>query len=1460
MDPRTERDACGIGFVADAGGTPSHVVLGTALRALGRMGHRGAVAGDGTTGDGAGVLLPLPRSFLAWVASDLRVDARVDGVAMCFLDPDADARAAARKVVEEACAAEGIRVLAWRPVPVERDALGRVAQASAPAIEQALLSTDARGEDAERRAFRARKRAERAAASAELRLYVCSMSFRTVAYKALCGAAELGTVFPDLTDADVAVPFAVFHQRYSTNTTPSWERAQPFRFLGHNGEINAIQGNVNLMRAREGALGSPEDEDLLRPVIDPDGSDSAMLDNALELLVRGGRGLMHAMAMLIPRAWEEMDLPADVRDFYRYHACLMEPWDGPAALVLTDGIRVGAALDRNGLRPMRYAVFDDGTVVCASEAGVVDPPPGTRVRRGRLGPGQMLCVDPTGGGLLEDAEIIHSLAAAAPYGAWLDAHGRVAHTGAPQLTPPPDLTARQVAFGFTKEEITVVLRAMATQGHEPTSSMGDDTASPPLASRPRPVTNYLKQRFAQVTNPPIDHLRERQVMSTRVRLGARAPLLAPGPEAAGLRELPTFVLTPAGVRDLAPLVLDATFDIGEGPAGLEAACARLAAAAVDAVRGGADLLCISDAATGPARAPVPSVLGVGAVHHALVTEGLRTRTSIVADAGDVRESHDLACLLGYGAEATCPRTAMEVITALSEEGRLGAGAPPAPEAVERFAGALEDGVLKIMSKMGIADVASYRGAQIFEALGLDADVVDRCLAGTPSPLGGAGFSELGADVLRRHAAGYADGAEPTNPGFIKHRAGGEFHATNPEVIESLQAVVSPDETAAAHALQRGLRSGDREAYRRFSLLVNERPATEPRDLIRPAGGSPIPPEDVEPAQDILRRFSSGAMSHGALSAEAHETVARALRLVGGRANSGEGGEARERYRDERNCGIKQVASGRFGVTPEYCVSADELQIKMAQGSKPGEGGQLPGAKVSFEIARLRHTPPGVALISPPPHHDIYSIEDLAQLIHDLKQVNPHAAISVKLVSTVGVGTIASGVAKGGADVIHIAGADGGTGASPLGSIKNAGLPWEVGLTETHHALAEGGLRRSVRVRVDGGFKTGRDVVVASLLGADEHSFGTALLVALGCIMVRTCHRDTCPVGIASQRPELRAKFAGTPEMVAAYLTEVAEEARTLLATLGLRSIDEAVGRADLLEPAGHGPLDVTPLLQPAERGVAASAPVSRPRSSLGDRLSDEALPHLEDGRIAELSASITNRDRAVGARLGGEVARRFGDRRPPGRVRIRLDGAAGQSLGAFLVPGVELDLTGEANDYVGKAMAGGRIVIRPPAGDAGDPVLVGNTALYGATGGTLFCAGRAGERFAVRNSGAVAVVEGTGDHACEYMTGGAVVVLGPVGRNLAAGMSGGEAYVWDPDDRAESLVNHQLVEVRRPTRGQLPSLRRLLERHTRATGSVRARGLLATWEERGGEFVRIVARAEVALIEAALEGTGGAGA
>jgi glutamate synthase (ferredoxin) len=1472
---RDERDACGIGFVADELGRSSRAIVEAALEALCRVRHRGAVAADALTGDGAGVLIPIPRALLGSPGDQ---QGERLGVGMVFARPAAAARA--RRLVAEACEAEGIEIERWREVPVDESALGSEARAVAPKIEQALLlrpvGTDVA--EAERRAFRARRAVEQSARAEELPLYLPSFSFSTVTYKALCAADQLSSFYPDLADSRCTGWFAIFHQRYSTNTAPTWDRAQPFRFLGHNGEINTIRGNLAQMRAREGRLGSGDlsPEELLVPVVDRAGSDSQILDEALELLVRGGRSLAHAAAMLVPPAWQQAAIDPDVREFFRFHSCLSEPWDGPAGLVFSDGTRVGAALDRNGLRPLRVAVCEDGLIACASEAGAVATRGHGRVGRSRIGPGEAFLVDPAEGGVLEGDEIKRRLARRRPYGEWVQRHLLERSQGAALGTHRSDLAARQVAAGYAKEEFTVVIRPMATDGHEPTSSMGDDTPQPPMATTPRSVFGFLKGRFAQVTNPPIDHLRERHVMSLTTRLGARRPLLEEREDSAGLREYRSFVLWPDEIQALiseGAARLDATFPAEGGPPGLEDACRRLALEAEERVTAGADVVILSDGDVDAATAPIPAALAAGAVHHGLIRAGLRSACSVVVDSDEPRESHHVACLLTNGVDAICPRLAFESIAELATNHRLG-GEVSSAEAQRQYASALEDGLLKIMSKMGVSTLDSYRGAQIIEAMGLGPDVIALCFPGVSSALGGLGFEQLGADVLRRHAAaklGEAASPKLVATGFIKHKKGGEYHALNPEVVDSLQAAAGfdkdpaeappreDDEMAAAHALRRAV-AGDQDAYLRFATLVNERPASEPRDLLGlvPAG-PPIPLEEVEDALQITRRFSTGAMSHGALSSEAHETLARGMHLVGGLANSGEGGEAPERFGTDRNCDIKQIASGRFGVTPAYLAAATELQIKMAQGSKPGEGGQLPGKKVTVDIARLRHTVPGVALISPPPHHDIYSIEDLAQLIFDLKQANGSADVSVKLVSSEGVGTIAAGVVKGLADVVHIAGGDGGTGASPLSSIKNAGMPWEIGLAETQRALVENGLRGRARVRVDGGMKTGRDIVIGALLGADEFSFGTAALIAEGCILVRTCHRDTCPVGIATQNPDLRAKFAGTPETVARYMLLVAEDVRRILSSLGLPSLSHAIGRADLLRQESRGEdgadaLDLSPLLEVPEGSdlsFTGALPVQRPRSSLGDRLYEDAMSAAGSSELVELEYEITTADRAVGARLGcaplGDGAR--------SKVRASFEGEAGQSFGAFLSDGIELSLTGEANDYVCKSMGGGRVVIRPPANDAGDPVLAGNTVLYGATGGQLFIAGRAGERFAVRNSGAVAVVEGTGDHACEYMTSGAVVILGSPGRNLGAGMSGGETYVFDPEGALPMSLNTQLVAAYDPTEGQLESLRRVIGLHQEATGSEVAAAILGDWENAAASFRRIAPVAEVARLEALFEGT-----
>ncbi len=1426
-DPRRERSACGIGLVADLQGRASRELLDRALAGLAAVGHRGAWAADGVTGDGAGVLVPL---------SPVLTGTEGAGLAMCFLR-----EGWLRSAVEDACRAEGLRPAGWREVPTRTSALGVTALASLPRIEQLVLSPSEHP-DAERRAYRARRRAERIPG-----VYVVSLSFRTVTYKALCAAAQLARFYPDLEDPELSVPFAIFHQRFSTNTEPSWERAQPFRLLCHNGEINTIDGNVTWTEARQRALG---DEPNLAPALDRSGSDSALLDNALELLVRGeGADLAEALSVLVPPAWQnDPRLDDDLRDFHRHAAMLSEPWDGPAALCFSDGRTCGAALDRNGLRPLRVAVAGDELLAVSSEAGAVPLPDGLPVRRARLGPGGILTLDPDRG-LLVDAELRRELARRRPYRAWFEESVLPADLGLPVEPPEGSLDARHVLHGYTREELNAMLRPLAQTAHDPVYSMGDDTAIAPLAGRDRPLTTYLRQRFAQVTNPAIDHLRERLVMSVSTFVGPRsASLVAEGP-LPQVAALPGFLLYPDGVDALAPRVLDATFTEEEG---LRPALDRLAVLAEAAVAAGDTILCLSDAAAGAERAPVPALLALSVVHTRLVETGLRMRCSVLVATDEPRDTHAIACLLGYGADAICPRLALETVAHMAAADKVGGDRPTPDEAQRRLVAALEEGVLKVMSKMGISDVASYRGARLFEAVGLDRTLCAELLAGTPSAIGGARLERFEREALARLESSHAERLRLDNPGYFKFRKGGEPHATDADVVDALQAVVT-----GAHALRSAVRDGRSDLYDRFAALVNERTPLEPRDLLElvPAG-PPVQLEEVEPAEEIVRRFSGGAMSHGALSAEAHETIAIALNRLGAKSNSGEGGEDSSRFRSERNSAIKQVASGRFGVTAEYAAFAEELQIKIAQGSKPGEGGQIPAHKVSEEIAALRRAQPGVSLISPPPHHDIYSIEDLAQLIFDLREVNPVADVSVKLVAEAGVGIVAAGVAKAHADVIHVGGADGGTGASPLPSIKHAGAPWEIGLAETQQALVANHLRGRVRVRVDGGFKTGRDVVVAALLGADEFSFGTALLLAEGCLMVRSCHLDTCPVGIATQQPELRAKFAATPEMVQAYLLFVAEEVRRLLASVGLRSLREAVGRVECLRQRHTGDpaadtLDLSPLLARAAEGASRHT-AAAPRGA-GDRLGGilhaQGSAALDAAALVEPRHFVTNGDRAVGARLGGAVARHHGAASPPGRIRAHFEGAAGQSFGAFLTSGIQLYLVGEANDYVGKAMSGGRIVIAPPLDDAGDPCLVGNTALYGATGGKLFCAGSAGERFAVRNSGAVAVIEGVGDHGCEYMTAGVVVVLGEVGLNFGAGMTGGDAFVLDPHGLLGERLNTDLVSAQEPSADWLEELRLLLERHARYTGSLRATELLVDWGARSRAFVHVAPRVEAVELE-----------
>ncbi len=1489
-----ELDACGIGFVADAHGRPSRSIVTAALEGLANVKHRGAVAADARTSDGTGLLTTIPAA----------VYGEGTGVAMLFVrgdDPTAE--------VEAAAAAEGLEVTGWRTPPTDESALGELAARTRPRIVQALLrpaaatervlaepaaaSTsshlgDPRAEDLERRTYRMRRRIEATTTGT----YVVSCSFLTIVHKGLVAADALAGFFLDLADDRFDAPLAIFHQRFSTNTLPTWERAQPFRLLCHNGEINTIGGNENRMRAR-GRLGTSEvglgAEELFRPVLEPEASDSGKLDEAAELLLRGGRHLSHAMAMLVPEAWEETrDLDPEVRGFYEYHSALMEPWDGPAGVIFTDGTRVGAVLDRNGLRPLRYAVCEDGLVVCASEMGAVDTTGHGTVDRGRLGPGHMLVVSPRFG-VVRNSAVKEHLAAAAPYAQWAFEGFAPTAAGEPVAETPTDLVRRQAAHGFTKEELAMVVKPMAADAYEPTFAMGDDSPLPPMAGRPRPVAHYLRQRFAQVTNPPIDPLRERLVMSLRTLLGPRAPLLAEAPDAARLLALESFFVYPSAIEALeAPggspfpvAVLDTSCAVADGPSGLRAAVDAVAAAADAAVAEGAGIVVLDPGALTAERVPVPSLLALGAVHQRLIASRRRSDTSLVVVADDVRDTHSVAALVGFGADAVCPRLALQAVAAEADEAET--GDLVSSDAQERFRAAIEAGVLKILSKMGVSTIDSYRGAQLFEVVGLADEVVDVCFTGASSVVGGVGWDVLGDDAFARHAAAFPPGREADldSPGFYRVRRGGEYHAHSKEVTQALNDLTLVQETppvserdplavdqAAAHLLQRAIAGEDYDRYRTFVGLVTERPPTELNDLLEwTALGPPVPLDEVEPASGIARRFSTGAMSHGSLSKEAHETLAQAMNLIGGRSNCGEGGEdparfrTRGRGRDDKNSRIKQVASGRFGVTPEYLAHADEIQIKMAQGSKPGEGGQLPGHKVSAEIARLRHTQPGVGLISPPPHHDIYSIEDLAQLIYDLKQVNA-AQVSVKLVATENVGTIAAGVVKALADVVHISGGNGGTGASPLSSIKHAGMPWEIGLADTQRALVDNGLRGRVRLRVDGGFKTGRHVLVAALLGADEYSFGTAAMIAEGCIMLRACHRDTCKPGVATQRPHLRANFSGTPEGVAAYFMFVAEEVREHLAAMGARTLDELIGRVDLLRQRRTGDprsdaFDLAFLLAPPEHADEPRHFVERvglqdPRSALGDQLLADAFRVIWDRERAELAYPITNAERSVGAALSGAIALEFGAEAPRGSARVRFDGAAGQSFGAFLAAGVEMDLVGEANDYVGKGMGGGLIVVRPPADDAtlgadggrgSSTVLAGNTCLYGATGGELFVAGAVGERFAVRNSGAVAVVEAVGDHCCEYMTGGTVVVLGRIGYNLGAGMTGGQAFVWDPEvERVLTRVNPDLVAVLRPEHEDLAELRWLVERHAALTGSGRAARLLADWDASTEQLWHVVPR------------------
>jgi len=1457
-DARFEHDACGLAALARLDGRPDHELVERALRALVNLDHRGATGADPETGDGAGIMTQLPHRFLRGafreaVGHDLP-QAGSYATGLVFLPRDPSARMRCEELCVRICAEEGQRALGWRDVPVDSGRIGELARASEPVVRQLFVERRSGDEAAfERKLYVIRRRVERAAAAAgvpEAEFTIVSLSARRLVYKGLLRAPQLAAYYADLRDARFESALALVHSRFSTNTFGTWDLAHPFNFLAHNGEINTVRGNTNWLAAREPQLRSAllgDDLQKLYPIVDERWSDSAKLDAAVELLVLGGRSLAHALTMLVPPAWTDPGTVTDpgVRAFYEYSSCLAEPWDGPAAIVAGDGARVVCLLDRNGLRPARFVRSRDGLAVVASEVGVAEIDPADVVEHGRIGPGQVLVLDTERHGVVRDGEVKRALAARRPYAAWL-AGGTVALDEGPAAPAPaparaaPELLA---AFGYTEEELELIVRPLARDGAEPVGSMGDDAAPAVLSEQPRLLPDHFRQQFAQVTNPPIDPQREALVMSLRTAVGAMGNLLAEGPEHCRRVVVPHPVLgleeharlgAVAG-RGFQTVTVPTLYPAAAGADGLERAVDAVCRAASRAVWDGASIVILSDRGVDAGLAPIPPLLAVSAVHSHLVREGARAMCGLVVESGEPRETMHVAVLLGYGAAAVCPYLALEAL---------------APGERDGFVAGICAGLLKVCSKMGISTIQSYRGAQIFEAVGLGPELIDRYFPGTVSRLGGIGLAGVEAAVRARHEHAFAR-AHRSAPvlatgGEYRFRRGGERHAWEPEPIVQLQRAVRDASPATFHEFAR-------EVDERSARLATLRGLLEPV-----AAGPPLPLDAVEPSSTIVRRFVTGAMSLGSISPEAHETLAVAMNRLGGRSNTGEGGEdaARsvpDRNGDLRRSAIKQVASGRFGVTAAYLVDADQLQIKIAQGAKPGEGGQLPGHKITGEIARLRHSLPGVGLISPPPHHDIYSIEDLAQLVHDLKCVNPAASISVKLVSEAGVGTIAAGVAKAKAEHIVIAGHDGGTGAAPLSSLKHAGLPWELGLAEAHQVLVRNGLRDRVALQVDGGLRTGRDVLVAAMLGAEEFGFSTAPLVAAGCVMMRVCHLNTCPVGIATQDPELRRRFTGTPDHVVRYFLYVAEHVRELLAALGVANLADVVGRSDLLArrpdprpwPAA---LDLRPLTD-AETGLPVPSPgAHRPADhGLDEALDRELVPlaaaAVAAGRTLEVQRRVANTDRSVGAMLAGELARAAADGLADDRVVLRLVGDAGQSLAAFAPAGLTIELRGACNDYAGKGLSGGRLIVRPPDGAgyvAEQNVIAGNTVLYGATSGEAFFRGRAGERFCVRNSGARAVVEGVGDHGCEYMTGGVVCVLGPVGRNFAAGMSGGLAFVHDPGGALEASCNLASVGLGPVADADEPALRGLLERHLEATGSAVAARLLEAWPRTLGEFVKVL--------------------
>jgi glutamate synthase (NADPH) large chain len=1499
-DPAFEHDACGVAFVVDVHGRRSHRMVQRGLTALRNLDHRGATGAEDNVGDGAGILIQVPDAFLREVCDFPLPEPGTYAVGMAFLPQDPEAADSAAKAVDAIVADEGLRVVGWRDVPVDDSAIGSMARDVEPTFRQLFVAAregDAplSGLDLERRAFVLRKRIEHevgiGAASPTDRarephgtVYFPSLSGRTLVYKGMLTSLQLGEFFLDLADERLDSALALVHSRFSTNTFPSWPLAHPYRVVAHNGEINTVMGNRNWMRAREGSLSSPLFGDALEralPIMTPGASDTASFDECLELLHLGGRSLPHAVLMMIPEAWENHESMSDLRrDFYGFHSAIMEPWDGPASIAFTDGTVIGAVLDRNGLRPSRYWVTEDGLVVMASEVGVLDVDPSTVVTKGRLQPGRMFLVDTAQGRIVDDEELKAELAGAEPYGDWLAA-GLLRLDDLPErdlLTPQhASVVKRQRTFGYTSEELKIILGPMARIGYEPIGSMGTDTPIAVLSQRSRLLFDYFSQLFAQVTNPPLDAIREELVTSMSGSIGPEGNLLAPGPESCRQIVLPKPILSNEDLAKILyidedgqhpgfrPFAIDGLYPVAEGGAGMARALDEVCARVSEAITDGARIIVLSDRYSNAELAPIPSLLLTAAVHHHLIREKTRTQVGLVIEAGDAREVHHMALLIGYGAAAINPYLAFETFDDMIRDDFL--GDTTHEEAVQNYIEACTKGVLKIMSKMGISTVASYTGAQVFESIGLSQELVDAYFTGTSAKLGGIGLDEIAEEVAQRHRFAHLQRPEEAAHrdlwvgGEYQWRREGELHLFNPTTVFKLQ-----------HAT----RQQRYDIFKEYTELVDGQSAAlmTLRGLFRFKDGArePVPIDEVEPVSEIVKRFSTGAMSYGSISAEAHETLAIAMNRLGAKSNTGEGGEDPDRFTpdengDLRRSAIKQVASGRFGVTSEYLTNADDIQIKMAQGAKPGEGGQLPGQKVWPWIAKTRYSTPGVGLISPPPHHDIYSIEDLKQLIHDLKNANPSARIHVKLVAEVGVGTVAAGVSKAKADVVLISGHDGGTGASPLNSLKHAGGPWELGLAETQQTLLMNGLRDRIVVQVDGQLKTGRDVVVAALLGAEEFGFATAPLVVSGCIMMRVCHLDTCPVGVATQNRELRQKFTGKPEFVVTFFEYIAEEVRELLAELGFRTLDEAIGAVDALDIAdavdhwkAKG-LDLSPILHVPTSPWEQDRHATKTQDHGLDEALDQQLialaePALERQEPVRIELPIANLNRTVGTLLGHELTKRYGGLGlPDDTIDVHFEGSAGQSFGAFVPRGITLRLAGDANDFVGKGLSGGKLVVRPP--DEVHPdfvaeasIVAGNVMLYGATGGHAYVRGVVGERFCVRNSGATAVVEGVGDHACEYMTGGRAVVLGETGRNFGAGMSGGIAYVYDPDDRFAGRVNLEMVDLDPLDEPDKQWLRDEIRAHHEHTGSTVAERLLRDWHRQVRRFKKVMPRDYKRVLEA----------